>query len=236
MTQCPVCRREIAAEDAAFCLYCGAELDKRIAVSQEVQHALKEAEKQKDPVKKHQLLLQAQERFPDSLDIARELLFLGRLYERSSKKLDYSVIKCYLWHMYLTPEQFSAETKDAMRAELISHPQLMRCLELAPDQNDFMRRYLRRLASEFITMFLLGSTYYTKTVFGFRIDNRMGRVLAEPAASVICAIREDEALDEHHRTLMADAFYRAFITETGGESRWLDEWLEKKGHPVPRKG
>ncbi len=236
MTQCPVCLREIAAEDAAFCLYCGAELPKRTVAPEEVQRVLKEAEGQKDPVKKHQLLLKAQAQYPDSLEIAQELLFLGRLYERSSKKLDYSVIKCYLWHMYLTPDQFSAETKNAMRAELVSHPQLMRCLELAPDANDFMRRYLRRLASEFITMFLLGSTYYTKTVFGFRIDNRMGRVLAEPAASVLCAIREDEALDEHHRTLMCDAFYRAFITETGGESRWVDEALEKKGQPVPRKG
>ena len=38
-----------------------------------------------------------------------------------------------------------------------------------------------------------------------------------------------------HRTLLCDAFYRAFVTETGGESRWVDELLEKKGYPVPAR-
>ena len=35
-----------------------------------------------DPVKKHKLLLEAQAQYPDCLEVAQELLFLGRLYER----------------------------------------------------------------------------------------------------------------------------------------------------------
>ena len=237
MKQCPVCHRDVAIEDAAFCLFCGAELDKKKhVVPEEVKRLLAEADRLKDPVEKHRLLAQAEKDFPGSLEIAQEVLFLGRLHERSSKKLDYSVIKCYLWHMYLTPEAFSAETQNAMRTELVAHPQLQRCLQLAADPDAFMRRYLRRLAGEFVTVFLLGSTHYTKSFFGFRLDTRMGRVLAEPAAQMLGRIHEDEQLEARHRLLFYDALYRAFVTETGGESRWVDALLEKKGYPVPATG
>ena len=234
MTQCPMCRRDLAVNGAAFCPYCGTPLAPRQqAVPEAVKQLLADVQKQKDPVKKHELLQRAQERFPDSLDIAQEILFLGRLHERSPKRLDYSVIKCYLWHMYLTPGAFSAQQQDAMRTELVDHPHLRRCLALADDRDAFMRRYLTRLAGEFVHVFLLGSTHYTRTVFGFRVDSRMGRVLAEPAADVLCAIRADEALAPQHHRMMMEAFYRAFVTETGGESQWLDALLEKRGCPVP---
>lgn len=234
--QCMMCRRELPVADARFCPYCGAALDpNQPAVPQEIRQLLSELEKQKDPVKKHAMLLEAQKQFPDSLEIAEEILFLGRLYERSPKKLDYSVIKCYLWHMYLTPEQFSEEQKAAMRTELAQHPHLQRCLALAPDANGFMRHYLSRLASEFVTVFLLSSTSYTKSWFGFRLDHRMGRVLAEPAANLLCAVRTDRQLEPDFRAMCYEAFYRAFVTETGGESRWVDELLEKRNCPVPAR-
>lgn len=232
--QCPVCYRELPAADAAFCSYCGAALqtEKRI-VPDAVKKLLRELEREKDPVKKHAVLTAAEKQHPDSLEIAEEILFLGRLYERSPKKLDYSVIKCYLWQLYLTPDAFDAEQQNAMRAELVSHPHLMRCIRLAPDGDAFMRRYLTRLAGEFVRIFLMGSNHYTKSWFGFRLDSRMGRVLAEPAANMLCAIRADEQLDPQTRALCYDALYRAFVTETGGESRWVDELLEKKGYPIP---
>lgn len=238
MTTCPVCRRELSMADAAFCPYCGAALNTiaKNPVPEEVKMLLAQIDKQKDPAKKHAMLAEAEKQYPDSLEIAEEILFLGRLYERSAKKLDFSVIKCYLLHMYLTPQAFSEETRNAMREELISHPHLLRCLQLAPDDDAFMRRYLSRLASEFVTLFLMGSNHYTKSMFGFRLDSRMGRVLAEPAADMLCAIRSDEALEARQRALLYDALYRAFVTETGGESRWVDALLEKKGYPIPSKG
>ena len=234
--QCMMCHRELPVADAAFCPYCGAAVQSpKHAVPDGVKQLLSSLEKQKDPAKKHAMLLEAQKEYPDSLEIAEEILFLGRLYERSPKKLDYSVIKCYLWHMYLTPERFSPEQKADMRAELAAHPHLQRCLALAADRNVFLRHYLGRLASEFVTIFLLSSTSYTKTWFGFRLDHRMGRVLAEPAADILCAIRADEELEPAFREMCYEAFYRAFVTETGGESRWVDELLEKKDCPVPAR-
>lgn len=236
MTTCPVCCRQLNVADAAFCPYCGAAVQtEKKPVPQEVRKLLEQLEKQKDPVRKHAMLMEAEKQYPDSLEIAEEILFLGRLHERSAKKLDFSVIKCYLWHMYLTPEHFSAEQKNAMREELINHPHLQRCLTLAPDADAFMHRYLNRLASEFVGLFLMGSNYYTRSLFGFRLDNRMGRVLAEPAAQALCAIRADDQLDARHRALLYEAFYRAFVTETGGESKWVDVLLEKKGYPIPAR-
>ena len=234
--QCMICHRELPVNDAAFCPYCGSALQTaKRTVPDDVKRLLQALEKQKDPVKKHEMLMEAEKKHPDSLEIAEEILFLGRLYERSAKKLDYSVIKCYLLHIYLTPEAFSPGRMEEMRQELFTHPHLLRCLALAEDENAFLRRYLNRLCTEFITIFLLSSTYYTKSFFGFRLDTRMGRVLAEPACAMLCAIRSDERLDAASRALLYDAFYRAFVTETGGESRWVDELLEKKGYPVPAR-
>lgn len=231
---CPVCGRKAQIADAAFCVYCGAAMQQvSKPVPADIQSILAQADKLTDPVKKHRLLTQAEQTYPDSLEIAEALLFLGRLHERDSRKLDYSVIKCYLWHMYLTPERFSEEQCSSMRTELFEHPQLQRCMALAPDADAYLRRYLQKLAAEFVHLFLKGSSHYTRSFFGFKLDGRMARVLAEPAADILCCIREDEALTAPRRAVAYDAFYRAFLAETGGEAKWIDELLNQRGYPVP---
>lgn len=231
---CPACGRKMQVEGAAFCPYCGAALPHdKTQLPQGAAQALSEADKLSDPVKKHALLLQAERDYPDCLEIAEALLFLGRLHERSSRALDYSVIKCYLWQLFLTPEDFSAELKQAMRTEFFHHPQLERCQQLAPDADAYTRRYLKRLACEFISLFLKGSSYYTRSFFGFRFDNRMSRVLAQPAARILAAIRQDLQLEAQERLMLSEAFYSAFLTETGGEPQWIDEALQKLDCPVP---
>lgn len=231
---CNQCGKTIQPADAAFCPYCGAAmLAQTPSLPEGAKAYLKEADKLKDPVKKHEWLLKAQKEYPDCLEIAEALLFLGRLYERSPQKLDYSVIKCFLWHMYLTPGEFSGEKKQQMREEFFHHPQLLRCLELAPDEQSYLRRYLKRLGCEFVSLFLKGSNRYTRSLFGFRFDNRMSRVLAQPVAQMIVNIRQDDALSAQERALLCEALYAAFLTETGSEPQWVDEELEKLGHPVP---
>ena len=231
---CMHCGKSVQPAEAAFCPFCGAVMPVKASEMPEgAKKLLAQAEKLRDPVKKHELLLQAEKEYPDCVEIAEELLFLGRLYERSPKKMDYSVIKCFLWHMYLTPGEFSAEKKQEMREELFHHPQLERCLALSPDPESFLRRYLKRLGCEFVSLFLKGSNHYTRTWFGFRFDNRMSRVLARPAAQMIVNIRADEKLSPQERALLSEALYGAFLTETGSEPRWVEEELEKLGHPSP---
>lgn len=231
---CPRCHKTAQTAEAAFCAYCGAPMQqKKEALPVEIKEILKRLDQEADPVKKHKLISKAEQSYPDCLEIAEERLFLGRLHERSSKKLDFSVIKCYVWHMYLTPSEFSEEQKKAMRNELTAHPHLLRCLELAPDRDVFMRRYLEKLAAQFVQLFLMGSSRYTRAIFGFRLDPRMSRVLSDPAANMLYRIYRDDQLTDEHRDMMYDAFYRAFLTETGGDSKWVDEQLEKAGLPIP---
>ena len=148
---CPRCHKEVPAADAVFCPFCGAPVShKPHTVPDEVKKALAKADKTEDPQKKFAILTEAEKQYPDSLEIAEELLFLGRLHERSPRKIDFSVIKCFLLHMYLTPEDFSEEKKGEMRQEIFHHPQLMKCLSLAADADIYMRRYLEKLSAAFV--------------------------------------------------------------------------------------
>lgn len=233
---CPRCHKTVPTADAIFCPFCGAPISQAVHTTPEgAKKMLKQAEEALDPKKKHEILTEAEKLYPDELDVAEALLFLGRLHERSPKKIDYSVIKCHLWHMYLTPRDFTADQRDAMREELIAHPQLIRCMELAPDADAYMRRYLEKLGVEFISLFLRGSNHYTNSFFGIRFDGRMAKVLAAPVSAMLGNIHNDAGLPDDKRDMVYDAFYRAFLTETGNDPKWIDELLEKHNLPVPVK-
>ncbi len=237
LTACPRCGKALEIAGAAFCPHCGAPMAAAQAapVPKGALALLEKAERQTDPVKKHELLLEAQAQFPDCLEVAQELLFLGRLHERSPKKLDFSVIKCHLMHFYLTPDEFTAAQREQMREELFDHPDLRRCLELASDGDAFMRRYLERLCRDFINVFLRGSNRYMHSFFGFRLDNRIAKVLASPLAQMLGQIHGDTDLDYDRRTMLYDALYRAFLLEAGNDAKWLDALLAQGGLPIPAK-
>ncbi|MDO4351130.1 MAG: zinc ribbon domain-containing protein [Eubacteriales bacterium] len=234
---CPRCGKAPKQADAAFCPYCGAPMDQRSAapVPEGAQRLLEEAAKQPDPKKKYELLKNAQRQYPDCLEVAQELLFLGRLHERNPRKVDFSVIKCYLWHMYLTPEQFSKEQQAAMRAELFEHPDLKRCQALAPNAEAFTRQYLERLAQEFVRLFLRGSSTYMRSFFGIRFDGRASKTLAAPAAAMLGRIRADEALSPQRRDMLYNALYCGYLREMSGDGQRLDAQLGEQGLPLGAK-
>ena len=222
-TACPRCGKPVEIAGAAFCPHCGAPVAVAQAapVPQGALALLEKAEHQTDPVKKHKLLLEAQEQYPDCLEVAQELLFLGRLYERSPRKLDFSVIKCHLLHFYLTPDDFSAAQQQQMRTE--------------PDADAFTRKYLERLSRDFINVFLRGSNRYMHSFFGLRLDNRIAKVLASPMAQMLSCVHGDTDLDFERRAMLYDALYRAFLLEAGNDAKWLDALLNESGLPVPAK-
>ena len=237
LSVCPRCGKAPRQDDAAFCPYCGARINERTAapVPQGAQRLLNEAAGQSDPKKKYELLINAQRQYPDCLEVARELLFLGRLHERDPRKLDFSVIKCYLLHMYLTPEQFSKEQQAAMRDELFEHPDLKRCQALAPDAGAFTRQYLERLAQEFVRLFLRGSSTYMHSFFGIRFDGRASKTLAAPVAAMLGRIRADGELSPERREMLYNALYCGYLREMGGDSQWLDAQLSQQLLPLGPK-
>ena len=236
MPICPRCHKTAQTADAAFCAYCGAPMKQAPAqeVPAEVQALLIRLADTPDPKKRYELLTQAQQQYPDSLPIARELLYLGRLHERGGKYVDFSVIKCYLLHMYLTPSDFKEDKKTAMRQELFHHPQLQRCQELAPDADDFTREYLRHLSAEFSGLFLKGSSTYMRSFFGLRLGGRPEKLLADPASRVLANIHGDTDLDGDEREMLYQCFYQGYIKEIGGENE-LNAKLDQYHLPIPPK-
>ena len=63
--RCPSCRRELPVADGIFCPYCGAALSKEEKLSEQLRAVLDAAGKEADPVKKHRMLAEAREAFPE---------------------------------------------------------------------------------------------------------------------------------------------------------------------------
>lgn len=223
-TLCPRCGKSLNPETgASFCPFCGAPLTAPEPEDDAVQALLKQAAAQSDPVKRHDLLIRAQEQYPRSLAIAEELLLLGRLYQRNPRKLDFSVIKSWLLNLYLEPRTFTPEQQAAMRSELFHHPDLDRCLGLCGDQNAFLIRYLTRLSNQFIELFLKGNSQYMHRYFGFGLESRAAKYLAEPSARMLAAISADTELTDCQRALLKNAFFNAFRQQLGEDTQWLQQ-------------
>ncbi len=218
---CPKCRRPIdAAQQAAFCPFCGERLPVKGGPD------LSAVRGEADPVKKHELLEMLILEHPDSLEVAEEILYLGRLYLRGGKGLDYAVIKCYVLNVYLEPAEMRKDRREALRQEIFNHPDLDRCLSLAEDKDAFLRRYLERLAQDYISLFLKGSTKHMRSFFGYTNYDKAPKYLAPPAAAMMLNMQRDETLTQAQRALLTQALYEAFAREMNGETRYLDELLQ----------
>jgi endogenous inhibitor of DNA gyrase (YacG/DUF329 family) len=217
---CPKCHKLVgAAESAAFCPFCGEKLRTGLDLSAVIAEP--------NPVKKHDRLLALQSEHPDSLEIAEELLHLGRLYERGKRGVDFTIIKCFVLNVYLEPETLRKDQCEALRREIFSHPDLDRCLKLADDPDGFLRRYLTRLSEEFIRLFLKGSTRYMHVILGFSNEGKAPKYLASYAALILSNMRGDDSLTGAQRNMLMRAFYDAFARLMNGETQYLDELLKK---------
>jgi len=235
---CPHCGKPVnELADASFCPFCGGRLKtaepERVSESAIVRDILEQVKKTEDPRKKHALLLEAEQQDPQSLAVAQELLFLGRLHMRGGKHLDFSIIKCYLFMLYLQPEQLSRTRQEELREELFAHPQLLKCLELCVNKDDFMRSYLLKLAGEFIFLFLRGDSRYMRRLFGFGLESRASKNLADPVAVMLNHMQRDEQLKPEQRNMLMSALYQAFDKDMGGDTKWLDDRLKGMGMVVP---
>lgn len=238
MSFCPHCGKNLdALTGAAFCPFCGGAVEPILEKAgtapepREVQDLVSRVENMADVKKKHQLLVEAQEKYPDSLAIAQELLFMGRLHERGGRDVDFSIIKSYLLMLYLRPEEFTQKRQDELREELLRHPLLERCMALSGDPAAFFHRYLMRLSGDFIDLFLRGDSRYMRRIFGFGLDSQAPKYLAGPVANMLLNMRQDEKLTESQREELMRVMYQAYMVNLR-ETRWLDEKLREAGVSV----
>lgn len=225
--KCSRCGQEIGTEGASFCPFCGSELSKTNASNIKVTEWLQKVNNATSIPERKKILEKAMKECPDQPELEWEYLFIGHEKKQKRMKVDFSIIKSYLMHIWLTPKEFDREMTDDMRKEIFEDPQLIRCLNMAADRDKCMNDYLHRLCLEFIEVFLDGNTTYNRSLFGFRLDNRREKWMADPAAIVILNIRADPVLTDEQKQMLVRHFYQAFSEATGGKTSWLDAALNK---------
>ena len=183
------------------------------------------ADTQDDHKITHLALSRAAELAPDDLGIKRQLLLLGRLYERDSRKMDFGVIKSYLLHPFEHPDKHTPEEARKMARELFEEPLLLRCLELAPDPEKFLADYLQELSRDYMRIFVAADNSHVPRVFGISFRGNLARYLAIPARDIISNIFSSPYLSQEEARVLAKAFYRAFYDHVSGEVRELDKLL-----------
>ena len=186
---------------------------------------LHEAAQSDDPAYAHACLKRAETLDPDSLAVQRALLMLGRLHERGKKPADYSLIKSYLLHSFEHPEKYTEAALEAAADELFRGPQLLRCLDLAPDPQAFLEQYLDDLAAEYIRIFIAGDSSHAPRVFGLSVKAQLHSYLARPTADMISNALQSPFLTKEQQRLTARSVYRAFSRQMGGETKALDSLL-----------
>ncbi len=193
---------------------------------------LKEAQEVSDPVRRYALLKKAEEAAPEDLRVQKALLLHGRLHERDRRKVDFSVIKCYLLHVFEAPQEYSLAQREQKLKELLEEDRLQRAMTLAGDPHSFLREYLTTLSGEYIRLFLKGSSRHMKPIFGFAPAGKPQKLLAEPVAAMIGRMLSDSLLSAPQKETLSRSFYAGFVQEFQGETLFLDEALGSLLHQV----
>ncbi len=178
-----------------------------------------------DPRNRYTYLKRAEEAEPNNLEVQRGLLMLGRLHERNSKVIDFSVIKCYLYHIFEHPEKHSEQEISKMARELLDHQRLARCLELSEDREGFLSAYLEELARDYVKLFLVSDSSHIPSIFGFSFKSNTAKHLAPHVRTILQGILSCSSYNAQEQVLVARQFYKAFSLEMNGQTLDLDRLL-----------
>lgn len=213
--KCPACGGTMRLEEGRLlraCPYCGAELSREAAARDwEIpgpSELEKKLAKENNPKKKYKLILAALEKEPNDFGANRALLYHGRLHEDciTRRGIDYSVVKCYLFNVFESPEKYTDAELDAKYAELLEGEQLKKVLSLCGDADVFFRDYIRCLAAQYVDLFIRGESRNSTVMFGFRRSlDSTAKLCAEPVREMLRTIAQSARLDgrEETRALLA---------------------------------
>lgn len=162
-----------------------------------------------DPTFQHKLLLRAEILSPESLQVQKALLMLGRLYERKQNIGDFSLIKCHMLDAFDHPQNYTDEILRAKTREIFDHPRLHKCLELAKNPDAFMQEYLDEICRQYIFLFIAGSSSRSPSLFGIRLGKGTNDKLAAYMADILRRILLSPYLEIKEQLLLAKTFYKA---------------------------
>lgn len=221
---CPHCEKTVGFGDGQpvrFCPYCGKALDPQADAGSSALEKRLMAEKK--PIRKYQIIQEALAANPDDYDANLALLYHGRLHEpMKGRQLDFSIIKGHLLCVFHEPDKLAPEVLDEKYEELLRGPQLRRVLALAPDPDAQFEAYLRRLAFDYVDLFIRGDSRYANVVFGFsRSPDALARRCAAPVQRMLEEISKTDRLEPDERILLRTAVRDAY-TRVFGSGKYLD--------------
>lgn len=219
---CTSCGKKIdtSAGIPQFCPWCGVKLENE---QSDLAVMLEEALAVEDTAARHEKLLAVRERYPDRPEVERQLLYLGRLYERGGKP-DFYRIPFWPLNALEKPREFSARERKKMLETFFLNPEIGRVGAMTEDPQAFRREYFNYMAEQYVDMFLKHSNSNT-TFLGFR------RKPADVAArceneliTMLCNLDSSPDVPDTDKPEMRSALIRGFGAVFGPEA---EEHLER---------
>lgn len=224
-TRCPHCAGHIQMEEdqpVRFCPFCGN------AVQEEANAGPSDLdlrlENEKNPKKKYRMITEALAADPDDFDANKALLFHGRLHEplTRGKGLDFSIIKAHLLCVFDRPENYDEETLRGNFEELLRGEQLRRTMSLASNPDAFYQQYIRRLAFEYIDLFIRGDNKNSGLAFGFsRSAESTAKRCAPIVRDMLLQVEQSDRLTEAERSLLTASLREGFRRVFPGYESYL---------------
>lgn len=211
--KCPFCGKE-SEDRGLFCCWCGAKLTAEASEEEELIRAALDCE---DPVRQHEKLLEAQARFPNSREVRRRLLYLGRMYERGGKP-DFYRIPFWPLNALEKPRDFSARERKKMLDSFFRNPEIDAVGALFPDAAAFRQAYFDYMADRYVDMFIKSATS-NNSFLGFR--RRPADVTARCETAVvnmIAGLRRSEDVPEADKRPMEKALAAGFERQFGADA------------------
>ncbi|MBR5379119.1 MAG: hypothetical protein IK140_01145 [Clostridia bacterium] len=163
---CPACKKQIDLSTGRplFCPWCG----ERLPAEELLEERLREARAEDDPVTKYALLMKLREEYPGRLEVEREILYLGRMYERGGRP-DFYRIPFWPLSALEKPREFSRGMRREMLTRFFENPELERVAGMAPDREAFIGEYLDEMAAGYVDLFIKHSNA-NSMFLGFRLS------------------------------------------------------------------
>lgn len=205
----------------------------------EVQALLAKAAAESKPSQKYALYQQALALAPQSFATRLALLHHGRWHECERDPGNADLIKCHLLNLFDHPDVYPEAQREAMRQELFEDPLLLELSVESGHADRFTESYLRRLAQEYIGLFIRGRSDVSQAAFGLP---RPVAAVAASAARIVARqqqrVAQDLRLTPRQHELLTEALEHGFLAEFPGEDEALNQALAQAAQanqPEPRR-
>ena len=190
-----------------FCPLCGKEIE--ADGGDKVAALLAEAAKIEDPVRKYEVLNRALALAPADPEVNRQLLYLGRMYERGGKP-DFYRIPFWPLTALEHPGEVPKKEKQKMLDTFFKNPEVGRVAELFEDRDGFLADYYDYMALMYVDIMMKGSTA-NNSFLGFpRRKDEVCRRCANGLVTMLKNLDKAEIPSEEQKTTLRASLIRAF--------------------------